>query len=202
MLNFANTFEFYKPTLKKDFDKPNIIERSFMNDNLKTKQYLQTIVDIVKELKIIYSDGFQIKDIFSTMSLTPKLISIAMNYNDVVNEYSKLSNTQITDLGKEFTNQSISTFWVNNNSEDAKYGINKISIVISDVIELVKISIQAAKDGIDLSDLQYLPSFATNIISLISSGASAFEEMKHLNAAKVSEIFAILLGTSLALIRK
>lgn len=206
MINFKlSESPIFKFTTKIKSVQNNVInnnaERLFMNENLATKKYITTFFDFIIELKKIYGDGFQIMDIANTISLTPKIYFLATEYNSVKNEFSKLSNTQISELSQEFSKLGIDLFYTDNNSNDKKLGINNLTMFLDELFKIVNNSIAAAKDGIDLTDLVYAVPIGNSLVYIIMIGSPAFEELKHLGVLDISQIVGILVAKLLGYFR-
>lgn len=172
----------------------NKIERIYMTNNLKTKEFLSELFQFIDKLKAIFGDGFQWTDSLAIAGLTPSIIGLLMKINEVQSEAKTLTKEQIKSLTGEFSAIGLSIFWTDNKEESEKYGIANLTTLIQELTEIIEATIKALKDGIDVADVQYLPTIITSLIDIINASVKAFEEAKHLSAVKVSELLVLMLG--------
>lgn len=179
-----------------------IIERIFMNENLKTKKAVTNLLSLINRLKEIYGDGFQLTDLFATAGLTPLMIEFLSGIKDIKEELPNLSHEQEKEILLELAKKGMPIIWTDNGIENRELGIENIKLLFKEITDIVEATLLALPNGIEITDVQYLPEVITSTLMMIKVSPQAFAEMKNLNAIESSDLLIDLIGKVFFIIRK
>lgn len=179
----------------------NRIESIYMNDNLKTKLAIDNLLKLLSKLKEIYGDGFQVKDLFSTIGLTPLLLEFINNYKETEKEKTVITPEQKLELIKQFTNGGLPIFWTDNGIDNRELGIEALNELVLNLTNVAINALKAAKDGIDITDVQYLPTVGISLYHIIECSPKAWAEAKNLCAAECNDILMQIFNNLFSIIK-
>jgi hypothetical protein len=180
---------------------PNI-ERIFMNENTKSKQAVEQLLTLIKKLKDIYGDGFQMTDLFATAGLTPVMIGFLSSIKDVKEELPKLSREQIKEIAIVCGKDGMPILWTDNGIENRELGIENILALFKEITDIVEATLEALPNGIEITDAQFLPEIFTSSIIMIKVSPQAFAELKNLNATECTDLLIDLVSKVFYIIGK
>lgn len=169
------------------------IERIFMIENTKTKHSVDQLLTLLKKLKDIYGDGFQISDLFATAGLTPIMIDFLSSIKDVKEELPKISRLQWKDIALECGKSGLPILWTDNGIENNELGIENIKALFKEITDIVEAVLEALPNGIEASDARFLPEIFTSSFLIFKVSPQAFAELKNLNAKECNDLLCDLI---------
>lgn len=165
----------------------------------KLREAYNLLFDIIKEGKETYGDGFDIGDIFSSVGLLKDLIHLGTLVQEAALEAGDLEPMEAKIVVREFISKACTLFEMN--SGDNQYGIVHSQIFIKSIAEVAKIVKAAIADGVQVTDVSYLPALVSEGVIIITNMEEFIQEMGDLTPDELAIILADLASRILYLVK-
>ncbi len=157
----------------------------------KLKVSYDLLLELLSKGKETLGDGFQISDTFALIGIIKTLTQFGGSIAEAVEDVKDLDSNELQVVIEDFISKGMEVIYSKGTGAN-NLGTNAVYDIVSALHEIAYVSKDALADGVQLSDIQYLPKIISLIVVLITQLPQAMLELSDLVAEEIAEVLGVL----------